>query len=145
MAKIKRKGCFEYELEFHQNASALVIPKVAEQVLLFDKPLNETLEQWPDKLDFMSRVKVPRGSRLVIHDGVEDLQLENTQRYYVSTVGGYLYKIMPPLAKTPDKWRRIGVESGWRVCPCNNLNDATAPIDYSYYRKEIEKLVMGVM
>ena len=32
--KVKRKGCYEYEQEWHQNHSALVVPKVAEKVLL---------------------------------------------------------------------------------------------------------------
>ena len=141
----KRKGAYEYEMEWHQNAGALVIAKVAEQVLLYDKPIRETVENWPDKMDFMLRVKVPRSSRLVgVIDG-EDTPLENTQRYYVSTEGCSLIKIMPPLAKKPDVWRRIGVESGWKVCPCNNIADAVLPINYEYYIKEVEKLCLPVM
>ena len=34
MARVKRKGAFEYDLEWHQNHSALVVPRVAEQVML---------------------------------------------------------------------------------------------------------------
>lgn len=145
MGKIKRKGAYEYDMEWHQNASSLVVAKVAEQVLIYDKPLRETIINWPDRMDFMCRVKVPRSSRLVIEiDGV-DRPLENTQRYYVSHGGGYLAKIMPPLAKKPDQWRRIGVESGWTVCPCNDIADATLPINHEYYIKETEKLCLSVM
>ncbi len=142
---IKRKGSCEYDLDWHQNGSMLVIPKVAEQVLIHGAPIRETVMNWPDKYDFFGRVKVPRNSRLVgVLDG-EDVPLENVCRYYVSEGGVSLVKIMPPLAKKPDQWRRIGVESGWTVCPCNDVRDAVLPVNYKYYIQEIEKLTLGVM
>ncbi len=131
--------------DWHKDHSFLVIPKVAEQVLIHGAPIRETVMNWPDKYDFFGRVKVPRNSRLVgVADGV-DTPLENTQRYYVSEGGVSLVKIMPPLAKKPDQWRRIGVESGWTVCPCNDVRDAVLPVNYEYYIQEIEKLTLGVM
>ena len=136
----KRKGRYEYDLEYHQNHSALVIPKVAEQVLVHGKPIRETVINWPDKMDFMLRVKVPRSSHLLWGE----TQIQNTTRYYVSTEGQSLTKVMPPLAKKPDHWRRIGVESGWTVCVCNDLRDATMPINYEYYINEVEKLCLGL-
>lgn len=145
MGQVKRKGAYEWNKQWHQDGSALVIPKVAEQVLIHGAPIRETLENWSDKMDFMARIKVPRGSTLVLSKDGADTQLENTQRYYISTEGGQLFKVMPPLAKKPGVWRRIGVESGWSVCCCNDIRDATAPIDYSYYQQEIEKLCLGVM
>ncbi len=131
--------------DWHKDHSFLVIPKVAEQVLIHGAPIRETLMNWPDKYDFFGRIKVPRSSKLVgVSDG-EDIPLENTQRYYVSEGGVSLVKIMPPLAKKPDVWRRIGVESGWTVCPCNDVQDAVLPIDHEYYVAEVEKLCLNVM
>ncbi len=145
MAGIKRKGCFEWDKDWHKDSSFLVIAKVAEQVLIHGKPIRETLENWPDKYDFFGRIKVPRGSKLVSHyDGV-DHPCENTTRYYVSHGGGQLFKIMPPLAKKPDQWRRIGVESGWTVCVCNDVKDAVLPIDYDYYVDQVERLVLPLL
>lgn len=142
---VKRIGRYEYKMEWHQNHGALVIAKVAEQVLVYGKQLRETLESWPDKFDFMLRVKVTKGSELVtVVDGA-DMRLEKTQRYYVAKGGTPLFKIMPPLAKKPGVYRRIGVESGWGVCPCNSMVDAVLPVDYSYYEAEIDKLILGVM
>jgi hypothetical protein len=141
--KVKRKGRYEYNIGWHQNASALVVPKVAEKVLLDDVPIRATVEDWPDLMDFMLRVKVPRGSRLVI--GPHDQKLENTQRYYISVGGGELTKIMPPLAKKPGVERRIAVQSGWTVCPCNNILDVHLPVNYDWYVQEVEKLVLGVL
>ena len=146
--KTKLKGRYDWiketggQRDWHKDMSFLVIPKVAEQVLIHGKPIRETLESWPDKFDFFGRIKVPRNSKLVSHyDGV-DHECENTTRYYVSKGGGQLFKIMPPLAKKPNEWRRIGVESGWTVCVCNDVNDAVLPINYDYYIGEIEKLVL---
>jgi len=149
--KVKRKGRYEYDVEWHQNASALVIPKIAEKVLLEGAKLVPTLRQWRDRMDFMIRSKVPRSSILVIEhpenpfaDAME-VKLENTQRYYAAQIGGYLFKYMPPLAKKPNEWRRIAVMSGQKVQPCNNIHHATAPVDYHWYEKEIEALTLGVM
>lgn len=138
---VKRKGAYEYDLDWHQNASALVVPKVAEQVLVYGKPMRETLENWPDRMDFMCRVKVPRGSRLELADGTP---LENTQRYYVAKSGQQLVKIMPPLKGKSDE-RRFNIESGWGVCPCNDIKDAVLPIEFNYYIQEVEKLCLSVM
>ena len=138
--KVKRKGAYEHDMEWHQNASALVIAKVAEQVLVHCKPIRETVMNWPDKMDFMLRAKVPRSSHLLWGE----TPVQNTCRYYVSTEGQSLTKVMPPLAKKPDHWRRIGVESGWTVCVCNDLRDATMPINYEYYINETEKLCLGL-
>jgi len=138
--RVKRKGAYEYDLEWHQNASALVIAKVAEKVLVDGAPIMETLLNWPDRMDFMLRVKVPRTSHLLWGDE----RVQNTCRYYVSIGGDALTKVMPPLPKKPDHWRRIGVESRWTVCVCNDIRDAVLPINYDYYVNEIEKLTLGM-
>ena len=142
MVKIKRKGAYEYNIGWHQNHSALVVPKVVEQVLVYGADPMTLLMNWPDKMDFMLRVKVPRSSRLIgVKDG-QEIELQNTTRYYAAKGGVQLVKIMPPLAKKPGVWRRIGVESGWTVCVCNDLRDATLPVNMDYYRREIDKLIL---
>ncbi len=139
--KIKRKGRYDYNTQWHQNASKLVVPKVAEKVLLEDVSIGETIREWPDKMDFMSRVKVPRSSYLVGEIDGKEYTYPNMSRYYVSIGGAKLTKVMPPLKKNPEKWRRIGVESGWTVNVCNNIKDISLPVNYEYYCQEVEKLV----
>lgn len=143
--KVKRKGAYEHKMHWHQNAGGLVIPKVAEKVLIDGAPIRETVEQWPHIMDFMLRTKVPRSSYLAIeHEGVAS-QLQNTTRYYIAKGGGHLFKWMPPLAKKPGVWRKIGVESGWGVQPCNDIKDAgNLPVDFDYYIREVEKLCLGL-
>ena len=146
--KVKRKGAYEYEMEWHQDHSALVVPKVAEKVLLEGAPIRETVENWPDIMDFMLRVKVPRSSSLVIEyrdNGTEQqFPLQNTTRYLITKDGGHLFKQMPPL-KGKELWRQIGVEAGWKVTPCNDLSEARGvEIDFDWYVQEVEKLVNGL-
>jgi hypothetical protein len=144
MEGVKRKGRYEYKRGWHQDHSALVVPKVAEQVLLKGMPIRETVEQWSDIMDFMIRVKVPRSSRLVIESGGQEYALQNTTRYYVAKGGGRLFKWMPPL-KGKTEHRRIGVESGWGVHVCNDIAHAgQVPVDFDYYIREVEKLVNGL-
>jgi len=134
---VKRKGAYEWGALWHQDASALVIPKVAEKVLLEGVPIRETVEQWPDRMDFMLRAKVPRSSYL--QWGEERVQ--NTSRYYVAKGGKPMRKWMPPL-KGKTEWRGIGIQSGWGVQVCNNIKDAVLPVEFDFYVREIEKLTL---
>jgi hypothetical protein len=141
----KRKGAYEWDAKWHQNAGGLVIPKVAEKVLVEGAPIRQTVQQWPDIMDFMLRTKVPRSSYLAIEwDGQQPQQLQNITRYYIAEGGGRLFKWMPPL-KGKTEWRKIGVESGWGVQPCNDIKDAgKLPVDFDYYVREVEKLCLGL-
>lgn len=141
---VKRKGAYEWDIEWHQNASALVVPKVAEKVLIDNAPIRKTVEEWPDLMDFMLRTKVPRSSHLTLEFPDNTYQLQNITRYYIAIGGGRLFKQMPPL-KGKYQWRRIGVESGWEVQACNDMQDALRlPINFNYYINEVEKLCLGL-
>ena len=140
--KIKRKGAYEYEnLGWHQNHSALVIPKAAEYALIKGGDLEEFIKTHKDKYDFMLRTRVPRSSRLVTidEDGDETPQ-QNICRYYISKEGEKLVKIMPPLPDK-DEERYIGIDKEWNVKTCNNVLDFQWDIDYDYYVSEAKKLV----
>ena len=143
---VKRKGRYEYVCEWHQDQSALVVPKVAEQVLLHDAPIRATLENWPDPWDFLKRIRVPKTGALGIELNGQSYSLPNTTRYYVAKGGGQLLKWLPPLKNLPN-WRRFAIEAGWGVQVCNDLsvNEARLPVDFDYYEREVEKLVLGVM
>lgn len=143
---VKRKGAYEWKVQWHQNAGGLVIPKVVEKVLVDGAPIRETVENWPDIMDFMLRVKVPRSSHLVSEvAGQEPVKQQNTCRYYIAKGGVSLFKWMPPTARKPNEWRKIGVESGWGVQICNDIRDAgKLPIDFEYYIREVEKLCLGL-
>lgn len=143
--KIKRKGAYQYEgLGMHQNQGGLVIPMAAEAYMLHGTDILEFLKSHKNKYDFMLRTKVPRSSRLILRfeDGTEEAQ-QNICRYYCSTKGGKLVKIMPPLAgKESTDEREMQIDKEWNVKTCNDIKDFNWDIDYAYYYTEAEKLVI---
>lgn len=147
--KVKRKGAYQYEdLGWHQNQSALVIPMAAEAQLLKGIPIEDFINSYvshENRFDFMLRTKVPRSSRLVLSldDGTEQ-PLQNICRYYPSIYGGKLIKYMPAL-KGEEGERALGIDTAYKVLPCNNMEDFDfKKLDLSYYYNEARKLLVGV-
>lgn len=140
--EVKRKGAYEYDKEWHQDSSASIIAKAAERHLVWGEDIEQTIRTWPDKMDFMIRAKVPRSSKLIyVDDEGRQRQVENIVRYYISTEGGTLLKVMPPLkGKTENRW--FDVQKNCKVCVCNDITHAVLPIEYDYYIREAEKLCL---
>ena len=146
--KVKAKGAYKWDslyrpdhpdpnsIEWHKNHSAVVIQMAVNAYLTEGKDIREFIEQHDDPFDFMLRTKVPRTSRLMWGDE----QIQNTSRYYMSKNGRQLTKIMPPLAKSPEKERAIKVNDGWKVTPINNMREVD-DIDPTWYIEEALKLV----
>jgi hypothetical protein len=146
--ELKRKGAYQYEnLGWHQDQSALIIPKAAEAAMLHSVDIRqfvtEHLKNPDNKWDFLLRTKVPKNSRLVIQmqDGTE-IQQQNVCRYYISNEGGKLIKIMPPLEGETEE-RRLSIEAAWLVKTCNDIKDYDGDVNIDYYVQEAEKLVIG--
>lgn len=105
--KIKRKGAYEYKRAWHQNHSSLIIPRAVEAYLIDDVDYDDFLHTHDDPFDFLLLAKVPRNSRLETGNGAV---LPRHTRYYVSTDGERLVKIMPPLPGKSDE-RKIGIHA----------------------------------
>ena len=109
--KLKRIGAYAHEtarensgtreVPWHKDHSALVVPKAAEAALVRGEDIREFIMNHDDIFDFFLRTKVPRNSEL--HWGGEKVQ--NIVRYYISTEGKKLEKIMPP-AGPPGEYKR---------------------------------------
>ena len=142
---IKRKGAFQYDIEFHQNNSMLVVPKVAEQVLLNGADAVTLITNWPDPLDFLLRTKVPRSSLLMTRNDDGETEHQRISRYYIAKGGPSLIKIMPPL-KGKTGLRYFDQHVGYGVQMCNDLSDMATglPMDHDYYINEVNKLVKGL-
>lgn len=96
---VKRKGAYEYELEWHQNHSALVVPRAAEAALVHGVDIREFITNHADIFDFMLRTKVKRADALILTDKQgNETREQNITRYYISNApdAGTLTKISPP-------------------------------------------------
>jgi hypothetical protein len=111
--KVKRIGAYAYqtffddphsrERQWHQDHSMLVVRKAAEAQMVHGVPVKDFIMNHRDPFDFQLSVKVPRSSRL-LHG---ETRVQNTSRYYVSTDGHSLTKVMPPInggAPRQDRW-----------------------------------------
>ena len=103
--KTKTKGAYESKqpqdrtpLGWHQNMSAMIVPKAAEAALVHGVSIEEFIRS-PERdiMDFMCRAKVDRSStlQLVADDGTEQPQ-QRVSRYVVAHQGGSLVKVSPP-------------------------------------------------
>jgi hypothetical protein len=112
--KYKRKGAYDFELKvgnqkaWHKDHSSLVIQKAANAALCHDHDPADFIAHHDDPWDFLIREKVTGQSRLVLADGTP---CQMTTRYYVAHDGQPMFKLMQPLAKTPDKPRRMAVHA----------------------------------
>jgi hypothetical protein len=147
--EIKAKGAYVTNPEWHQDHSALVIPKAAQQILRYGGKIDETVMNWSDIMDFMILAKVNRSTTLnYVIDGV-DHPIQGTNRVIVTRNGGELVKLMPPTEKMIEEGktsnRRIGMLKDRFVTVANDLSCMdTFDIDYSYYIDGVEKLVLGL-
>ena len=143
--KTKMKGPYAIERAWHQNHSALVVPKAVEAHLIHGKDVETFIRNHDDPFDFYILGKVPRSSRMVLRDADDtEVQTQNTTRYYVSTDGKTMFKVMPPLkGKTEDRY--FNQQSGWLVTEANRV-DGSMPtnINYDYYINEAMKLIEPV-
>lgn len=108
MGKIKRKGAYEHDIQWHQDSSALIVPKAAEAALVHGTDIRTFIESHKDDYDFMCRAKAPRSNKLVMRypefDNAE-IECANIMRYYVTKHGGSLVKIAPPTGEL-GTWKR---------------------------------------
>jgi len=98
---IKRKGAYEHNKEWHQDPGALIVPIAAEKVLVNGEDVREVICSHPDPYDFMLRGKAPGGSHL----RWGTIRQQKLCRYYISTDGDYLEKVMPPKGP-PGEYKR---------------------------------------
>ena len=69
------------------------------------------------------------------------MPLSNTIRYFISKNGFPLKKILPPLNKDAQQ-RIIGINVGYKVELCNNIEDFSYEfLDFDFYIKEAYKLI----
>lgn len=146
---LKRIGRYAYQTWFddpntrergwHQDHSMLVVRKAAEAFMVHGTPVADFIMSHRDPFDFCLSVKVPRSSRLEASGET----VQNTSRYYVSTQGKSLTKVMPPLKGQTDE-RRIGVQAGWTVTLVNDMACFDwSTVNWYYYINEAEKLCLS--
>jgi len=119
--KLKRKGAYEHchpkernPTGWHQDLSALVVPKAAEAKLIRGVNVRQFITQHPDIMDFMLRTKVNRASTIELHTEDHKRTLQRITRYLVTKTGGSLFKVSPPVhCALKGQWCRANKLTDW--------------------------------
>ena len=142
--KVKRKGAYAWEKDWHQDHSCLIAPKVASEVLLEGCDIKSTVENWANIDDFLIKSKVKRSDKqyLVAEALGIRQEIQGVSRFTVAHSPFSIVKELPPL-KGKTELRQTNLVSGWNVCLCNDIKDVSHyPINYQYYIEEVEKLCL---
>lgn len=105
--KIKRKGAYEYNYQWHQDPSSMIVARAAEAALVHGEDIRTFITQHRDPFDFMLRAKVPRSAHLVMRwpEWSAEREMQNTTRVFISRNGGSLVKLLAPTG-VPGTWKR---------------------------------------
>ena len=135
--KVKRKGLFEYNRQFHQNHSSLIIPKAVEQFLVYNVPIIQTVYSCDDCFDLMIQARCNRDSFLALD---KNEKMGRNLRYYAALRGYELFKHSPPLkGKTNDRW--FAIEKNQTIFPCNRADTFDVDnLNYGYYIEKAKEI-----
>lgn len=151
--KIKLKGDYVCEPEWHKDHSFLCVQKAAVANLLHGADIAETIKNNGDIFDFLGFLKVDKSSKI----RVNDTHYHGSSRYAITKNGHQIYKIMPPLGKDSESSRfsaaqddmfgkpppadRVSKIQAWRLgTVVNDLSKTILELDHDFYIKEAEKL-----
>jgi hypothetical protein len=137
--KVKRKGAYEYKIDWWDDPSALCVPRAAEAALVHGQDIRAYLSEHlqRDPWDFLIRARM-RGKDRLEWGG---MPAQRTTRYYVAVAGHPLVKIAPPLAGKVDQ-RITRLQGGRPVVVCDCFDGRPpADIDLNWYTAEVDKLL----
>jgi hypothetical protein len=130
---VKRIGAYAYELAsendatrelpWHKNHSAVVVAKAAEAALIRGENIERFIRNHikTNPLDFMLRTKANRSTTLLYGDRV----IQRISRYYASTDGDYIFKLMEPTQLQINNWN---TKPHWKhVTTGKTVNSDKAP------------------
>jgi hypothetical protein len=144
----KRIGAYSYitpiedpgtrELPWHKDHSKRIVPMAAEAAMVRGEKIEDYIMRSRDVHAFQAMIKVRRSDQLMAGES----KVQSTSRYYVSTDGVNLYKIMPPLAGKADV-RKNSVEAGWSVTLTNDISAFSwENVNWYHYVHETRKLIV---
>ena len=140
--KVKEKGAFETKKDWHKDNSYMVVPLAVRNYFVYDKPVEQTLREHKNILDFCGRYKAGRGWHVeyAYLDGLQEKRLQF----------GKIYRFIPVLkGGTSLKLNVDGREhhlcEGSMTVPYNQIVDFDwNNINYPFFVNECQKLIQTI-
>lgn len=142
--EIKEKGRYVQTSDVKKGYKHPVIPKAMFEYVVNDIPIENTILNHPNILDFCISQKSGKDFQMEFHLSESDVELlQKNNRFYVSVDGGRLNK------RHKEKGNVIGLLVGENVTILNDY-DETLPIseyniNYDWYISEAKKYVDGIL
>jgi len=144
---VKLKGIFEIEKELHKNHSFQIIPIALYNYFIKGISIQQTFDENNNIFDYLGTIRVQNtasGIWILVHSYIENKQavekkIQKINRYYVTT--NKAHNIIKKNI-TNGNWQYI--EARRNTIPLNIVNDTNAKnynIDYSFYHREIFKII----
>jgi hypothetical protein len=147
--KPKYKGCFEIikmqngQVAYNKDWSFRIVPIAISEYIINNKPIEETIKNHKNILDFCGRFKASYGwySEIRYINNYKEVRekQQKTNRYYISNKGDVYYKVH-------SDGREEAIEKNYLVKiynnndkNINNFNDYY--INYNYYIRECNKII----
>lgn len=137
--EIKTKGRYVQEIELKKGYKHPIVPRCLFEYFVNGKPIEGTLAEATDVLDFCVSQKTGSDFQLVYRNRHGDEPLQKTNRFYVSTKGGSLVKVRKSNGK------EAGLFVGERVQILNDFDPTVPiseyPIDFDFYKQEVQAII----
>lgn len=142
---IKQKGCFEVDKELHKDPGMRIVPIALEKYFVEGIPVEETIKNHKDILDFCLELKINRDweseYRFINKNGdIEKEKLGRITRFFISGSNGALLKIKKEDGKTTQVNKGFGIKIFNRKYESDDYN-----INYSFYIKEANKIINAIV
>lgn len=138
---IKKKGCFETEMDYHKNPSFIVIPKAIEAYYKDGIDYKDYINSCNNLLDFCGGVKKKRDFDINLYTTKGGITQRETQqkvtRYYISNDGGALVKDF-------HDGRQVSIASRQKAITLNRLKDQEKHllnVNRQWYIKGVERII----
>lgn len=137
--KIKYKGCFEIDKEYHKDPSFRIVPIALSDYFTKGIPVEETIRNHKNIYDFCGRFKSRSDShselRYFVNGKEVREKMQKTNRYYVSQNGFSFVKVY-----SSDKEETI--EKGWLIKIFNRFEERDDyEINYDFYITQCYKII----
>ena len=137
--KVKEKGCFETQKDWHKDNSFMVVPLAVRNYFVDNTPIEYTLSKHKDILDFCGRYKASRGWHAE-YVSLKDNK-ENREDY------GKIYRFIPvkkggTSLKINKDGRVHNLLDGYQTIPYNRIEKINKrDVDFLFFINECQKLI----
>jgi DNA polymerase elongation subunit (family B) len=137
--KIKEKGAFETKKDWHKDNSYMVVPLAVREYFVNGTPVEQTLRNHTNLLDFCGRYKASKGWHVefIYLDGMDEKRLEfgKIYRFLPVNKGGVSMKIN-------KDGREHHLCEGYQTFPYNKLEEFDlSNLNMNFFINECNKLI----